>query len=430
MSMMKKMIVVGGGPAGMMAAIQASQFYDVTLLEKNEKLGKKLFITGKGRCNLTNECDIDAYLKHTVSNPKFMYSAIHAFTCQDTIETFRRMGLKVKTERGNRVFPASDHSSDVIGALVRELEKRHVDVQFHRTVTDICTEEYPETDGISYVKQVTGVKCKKEFFPADVVVLATGGLSYPSTGSTGDGIRWAEKLGLAVVPPEPALVPINIKEDFCKRMMGLSLRNVNVRFLLPKSESSGRKKDKIIYEDFGEMIFTHFGVSGPVILSASSYLHKYLRENEEIRLEIDLKPALTEQQLDERLRKDFEKYSNKQFQNSLNDLLPRMMIPVLIERTGIEPYKRVNEIRHEERMKIIKYMKCFSLHVAGLRGFDEAIITKGGVAVKEINPKTMEAKKIKGLRFAGEMIDVDTLTGGFNLQTAWSTGYAAGQDEQ
>lgn len=422
---MKKMIVVGGGAAGMMAAIYASEHYNVILLEQNDRLGRKLFITGKGRCNLTNDCDSDTFLKNVVSNSKFMYSAIHSFDCRDTMKVFQNMGLSVKTERGSRVFPSSDHSSDVISVLSSRMRIRNVDVRLNSKVTGICTEKLDEEpEAGKFISRVTGVMCNGEFLPADAVIIATGGMSYPLTGSTGDGYKWAKELGLGITEPEPALVPVVIKETFCKDLMGLSLKNVKVTFTALKNPEAGLKKDKVIFEDFGEMLFTHFGVSGPVILSASSYLHKYL--NCRIRLRLDLKPALNEKQLDERILRDFAKYSNKQFRNALDDLLPRRLIPVVIKQTGMDPFKRVNEITHAERGLVVKTLKAFDMYVEGLRGFDEAIVTKGGISVKEIHPKTMEAKKVKGLRFAGEIIDVDALTGGFNLQIAWSTGYLAG----
>jgi hypothetical protein len=313
----------------------------------------------------------------------------------------------------------------VISVLSKQLKACGVDVRLNSQVTGLKLEDSPKQEEKSKIeKRIVGVYCNGAILPCDICVIATGGLSYPSTGSTGDGIRWAREAGLAIKEPAPALVPVEIREDFCKDLMGLSLRNVKVTFTALPNPEIGLKKNKVIYEDFGEMIFTHFGVSGPVILSASSYLHKYLSGT--IELSLDLKPALSEKQLDERVLRDFAQYSNKQFRNSLDDLLPRKLIPVIVERSGIDPYKRVNEITHEERSRLVYLLKHFELTVQGLRDFSEAIITSGGVSVKEVSPQTMEAKRIDGLRFAGEVLDVDALTGGFNLQIAWSTGYLAG----
>mgnify|MGYP002625799223 CR=1 FL=1 len=436
-------IIIGCGAAGMMAGIKlAENGRKVVILEKNDKPGKKLFITGKGRCNLTNNCDKDELFKNVVSNSKFMFSAFNNFDSSDTIDFFENeLGLKLKTERGNRVFPVSDHSSDVITALYNRLKKLDVEVSFNCCVTGLNYREYHEADTVedesvdiaknnNYANrksdkdkikyQITGVeyideKDKKRTLTSDMVIVATGGLSYPRTGSTGDGIRWAKELGLSVTEPVPALVPLVVKEeDICKRLMGLSLKNVKVTFTALKKD-----KKKEIYSDFGEMLFTHFGISGPVILSASSYLTKYY--DKELKLSIDLKPALSEEQLDARLLRDFEENSNKNFQNSLDNLLPKSLIPVIIDISGIKPYKKVHSVTKEERLRLLKALKGFEFNITGSRGFEEAIITQGGVCAKEINPKTMECKKVKGLSFIGEVLDVDALTGGFNLQIAWST---------
>lgn len=436
-------IIIGCGAAGMMTGIKlAENGRKVVILEKNDKPGKKLFITGKGRCNLTNNCDKDELFKNVVSNSKFMFSAFNNFDSSDTIDFFENeLGLKLKTERGNRVFPVSDHSSDVIAALYNRLKKLDVEVLFDCCVTGLNCRKFSEADTVedkcvdiakenNYAKrksdkdkikyQITGVeykeeKGKKKTLTSEMVIVATGGLSYPRTGSTGDGIRWAKELGLSVTEPVPALVPLVAQEeDVCKRLMGLSLKNVKVTFTALKKD-----KRKEIYSDFGEMLFTHFGVSGPVILSASSYLTKYYKS--ELKLSIDLKPALNEEQLDARLLRDFEENNNKNFQNALDNLLPKSLIPVIIDISGIAPYKKVHSVTKEERLSLLKILKGFELCIIGSRGFDEAIITQGGVSVKEINPKTMECKKVKGLSFIGEVLDVDALTGGFNLQIAWST---------
>lgn len=415
---MNNIIIIGGGAAGMFAGIMlAKKGYNPTIIEKNDKLGKKLFITGKGRCNLTNNCSTEELLKNVVTNPKFMYSSFYGFGSQDTMDFFESLGLKLKTERGNRVFPVTDHSSDVIGALTTGLRRLNVKILLETEVTDIDvdTDEYEN-------RFVKGVRIKhknkiEEYLRATDVVVATGGLSYPVTGSTGDGIKWAEKMGLKVSKPIPALVPLNVEETFCKDMMGLSLKNVEASFV-----AKVKGKDKTIYSQFGEMLFTHFGVSGPVILSGSSYLGKYLQND--LRLYIDLKPGLTKEQLNDRILRDFSLNINKQFRNSLGDLLPKKMIPVIIELSGIDQYKKVNEITKEERMRLISSIKGMELHITGFRDFNEAIITQGGVSVKEIDPGNMECKSIKGLRFIGEVLDVDALTGGFNLQVAWSTAAA------
>lgn len=401
--------VIGGGAAGMMAAIMASEGGGcVDLYEKNEKLGKKLFITGKGRCNITNDCDTEELFQNVVTNPKFLYSAFYGFDSRMTQEFFSGLGLKMKTERGNRVFPASDRSSDVIRVLEKELQKRNVTVYLNTEVRKIYYRENGSVEGIS-------VKGKKQSY--DCVVVATGGCSYPSTGSTGDGYRFATDGGMQVTERYPALVPFVIKEEFVKDLQGLSLRNVEAALYDGKRE---------LYRGFGEMLFTHFGVSGPLILSASSYAAKCL-EKKELRLVIDLKPALTAEQLDRRIRKDFEAGQNRQFKNMLSGLFPAKLIPVMVARSKIMPEKKIHDITKEERQSFALLIKNFDMTVTALRGFNEAIITKGGVAVKEINPSTMEAKKHKGLYFVGEALDLDALTGGFNLQIAWATGALGGR---
>ncbi len=406
---MKKVLVIGGGAAGMFAAISAAEEgHEVHLFEKNEKCGKKLYITGKGRCNLTNACEMEALFNNVCSNSKFLYSSFYGFTNQDAIAFFEENGTKTKVERGERVFPLSDHSSDVIGALTRRMRALGVQVHLNIEAKEILTEE----------GRVTGLLFSdgtKE--TGDAVILATGGLSYPSTGSTGDGYRFAEKLGHKITELSPALVPMNVKEEDCRRLQGLSLKNVRV------SLSAGKK---CFYEDFGEMMFTHFGVTGPLILSASSQVPKKFR-GQELTLSIDLKPALSPGQLDDRLLRDFSKEKNKQFKNVLGGLFPSKLIPVMVERSGIEPEKQVNAIEKTERLQFVEKIKNFRLTVTGFRDYNEAIITRGGVCVKEVNPSTMESKLVSGLFFAGEILDLDALTGGFNLQIAWSTAYAAGK---
>ena len=408
---MKKVLVIGGGAAGMMAAVFAARGgREVHVFEKNEKLGKKLFITGKGRCNITNAGDMDTLFTSVVSNPKFLYSAFYGFTNEQTITFFEELGVPVKIERGNRVFPVSDHSSDVIGALSREMNRLGVEVHLHAEAEKILTDrENPEL--------IRGIRLKNgKEVAGDACIVATGGISYPSTGSTGDGLRFAEELGLKVTELFPALVPMEVKEWYAKELQGLSLRNVTAAIY------DGKKK---LYEDFGEMLFTHYGVSGPIIISASSSVGKNLKEKE-LRLCIDLKPALTQEQLDQRILRDFEENRNKQFKNSVDRLFPAKLKPIMIELSGISPEKKVNEISKEDRIRFVKLIKEFPMTLTGLRSYKEAIITKGGVSVKEIDPGTMESKKIKGLYFIGEVLDLDALTGGFNLQIAWSTAAAAG----
>lgn len=415
--MMKQIIIVGGGAAGMMAAVAAAeQGAEVTLLEKNEKTGKKVFITGKGRCNVTNACESEKFFDHMISNGKFMYSAFYEMDNQAVIRFFEEAGCKCKEERGERIFPVSDHSSDVIAALNRKMAENRVKVHLNTKVKSLLVEVDAGTENnqkITGVILADGTKVK-----ADAVIVTTGGKSYEATGSTGDGYRWAKEAGHTIKEVKPALVPLVVKEGWCTEMQGLSLKNVSVRL------SSGKKK---IFEGFGEMLFTHFGVSGPLILSASSYYVKKYKD-ESVQLVIDLKPALTKEQLDKRLLRDFDDNKNRQFKNSLDGLLPTKMIPVIIRLSGISPEKRVNEISREERSILIELLKYLTMTVTGVRGFQEAIITQGGVHVKEVNPSTMESKLVKGLYFAGEILDLDAVTGGFNLQIAWSTGHLAGRN--
>lgn len=405
---MSKVLVIGGGAAGMFAAIFAARNgNEVHVLEKNEKLGKKVFITGKGRCNITNASDMDTLFDSVVSNSKFLYSSFYGYTNQDVMNFFEELGLKIKVERGERVFPESDHSSDVIAALSKEMRRLGVDVSLYTEVKKILTNE----DGVTGVLLSDGKK-----IDGDVCIVATGGFSYQTTGSTGDGYRFAKENGHQVTEILPALVPLTVKETYGKELQGLSLRNVEA------SIYDGKKE---LYREFGEMLFTHYGVSGPLMLSASSYLTKILRKKE-LRLVIDLKPALTMEQLDARVLRDFEENKNKQFKNAIGKLFPAKLIPVMLELSGIDPEKKVNEISKEERQGFVHLIKHFEMTITGTRDFNEAIITQGGVKTKEINPSTMESKIIPRLYFVGEVLDLDALTGGFNLQIAWSTGYAAG----
>lgn len=407
---MSNVIVVGGGAAGMMAAVFAARNgQNVQLLEKNEKLGKKLFITGKGRCNITNAADIEDLFTAVISNPKFLYSGFYSFTNQQVIDFFEELGVKTKIERGERVFPVSDHSSDVIAAFSRELKSLGVSVSLHTEVRELLCEQ----DKVCGVLLTNGKKMK-----ADAVIVATGGISYPSTGSTGDGYRFAKETGHRVTELLPSLVPMEVRQWYAKELQGLSLRNIEICI------TDGKKK---LYEEFGEMLFTHYGVTGPVILSASSVVGKTLRKKE-LTLHIDLKPALSEEQLDKRILREFDANHNKQYKNSIDSLFPAKLKPVMIELSEIEPEKKVNEITKEERQRLVHLIKDFTMTLTGLRSYNEAIITKGGVSVKEIDPGTMESKKMKGLYFAGEVLDLDAVTGGYNLQIAWSTGYLAGMN--
>ena len=405
---MSKVVIIGGGAAGMMAAVFAARNgQEVWLLEKNEKLGKKLFITGKGRCNITNAADIEDLFSAVISNPKFLYSGFYSFTNEQVIDLFEELGVKTKVERGGRVFPLSDHSSDVIQALAREMQRLNVNVKLHTEVKELILK-----DG-----QVAGVLLSSgKKIDADAVIVATGGISYPSTGSTGDGYKFAKASGHKVTELFPSLVPLEVKEWYAKELQGLSLRNIEIHI------TDDKKK---LYDEFGEMLFTHYGVTGPVILSASSVVGKKLSDKE-LTLHIDLKPALSMEQLDKRLLREFESNHNKQFKNAVDGLFPAKLKPVMIELSEIEPEKKVHEITKEERQRFLHLIKDFSMTLTGLREYNEAIITKGGVSVKEIDPGTMESKLVKGLYFAGEVLDLDAVTGGFNLQIAWSTGYAAG----
>lgn len=404
----KNIAVIGCGAAGMMAALAAARTGSkVTIFEQNEKAGKKLFITGKGRCNLTNASDMETVFENIVTNRKFLYSAFYSLDNQAVMDAFEAMRVPLKIERGNRVFPVSDKSSDVIHGLTQALQKENVQIRYRCEVKKILTQN----------QKVMAIRLSsQEEYLCDAVILATGGISYASTGSDGKGHKMAEMLGHKVTELRPALVPLTIQEQGAAQMQGLSLKNVSITIY------NGKKK---LYNGFGEMLFTHYGVSGPLILSASSLIQKEL-QNGELTLKIDLKPAISEVQLDERILRDFEKYKNKAFKNSLDQLLPKKMIPVILKDSGIDPDKKVNAITREERYQLVRMLKSLSFTITGTRDFSEAIVTQGGISVKEIHPATMESKLIKGLYFAGELIDVDALTGGYNLQIAWSTGWLAG----
>ena len=403
--MSKQIVVVGGGAAGMMAAICAAERgASVTLLEPNERLGKKLNITGKGRCNVTNNADLETLLANTPKNGKFLYSAFSRFDGRDAMAFFEKLGVPLKTERGNRVFPVSDRAFDISGALERRLKALRVTMVRDRAV-HLEIEE----------GTICGVQGERREYPAQAVILATGGVSYPGTGSTGEGHRMAAETGHTVTPLRGSLVPLREQGNLCARMQGLSLRNVGLTLF---------ENNKKIYTDFGELLFTHFGVSGPLILSASAHMRHF--EKKAYRLEIDLKPALDEQQLDKRLLADFTKYANSDFCNALDDLLPQKLIPVVVELTEIAPHQKVHDLTKEQRRGLLQLLKHFPVVIAGPCPVTDAIVTSGGVKVGEIDPKTMESKIVKGLYFAGELIDVDAYTGGFNLQIAWATGRAAG----
>ena len=420
-----RIAVIGGGPAGMMAAISASQNQnEVYLLEKNSKLGKKLLITGKGRCNITSSLDIREFIANIPGNGSFLYSAFNNYTNQDIIEFLKKNGVAVKEERGNRIFPVSDKSIDVLNAFTKELNKKQVKIKFDAKVTGIEVEK-------NKVKAVTYIDKNNESkkLLVDKVILATGGKTYSATGSTGDGYEIAKKLGHTITKIRPSLVPLTASGEslnICQELQGLSLKNVSMKLINLENKKS-------IYEDFGEMLFTHFGVSGPMILSSSAHLLQYknvdnLLAQSKIQLQIDLKPALSLEKLDLRLQRDFAQEKNKDFKNSLNNLLPQKLIAVIVEKSGIKPNKQVNEITKEERLRLANLLKEFKIIISGFRPLDEGIITSGGINIKEINPKTMESKIIEGLYFAGEIIDVDAYTGGFNLQIAYSTGYTAGNN--
>ena len=403
-----KTVVIGGGPAGMISAyFQAKNGASVVLIEKNEKLGKKLYIKGKGRCNITNDCDVQTFLANVVSNPKFLMSSIYSFTPQDTINFFEGIGLKTKVERGNRVFPLSDKSSDVIKALKNALESVNVTVKYNETVLDILA-----PNG-TVERVITGLS----EYEADKVIVATGGISYASTGSTGDGYNFAKKFGHSVTKLTPSLCGFNLKGDEFKALQGLTLKNVKL------TVKDGGKE---YYSEQGEMLFTHFGVSGPLVLTASALTTKRSLSN--IKLSIDLKPALTVKELDTRVLRDFELNKNKALKNSLDLLLPKALIPLVIKRSGVDEYKKNNEITAKERAVLVSVLKSLDFDLSSLRDFTEAVVTSGGISVKEVNPSTMESRIVKGLYFAGEVLDLDAFTGGFNLQIAYSTGYVAGNE--
>lgn len=408
--MKKRAVIIGAGAAGLLAAGRAAERgIDVLLLEKNDRAGKKLRITGKGRCNITNDTDIEGLIQNIPGNGNFLYSSFYTFSNRDLMDFLRQEGLEIKTERGGRVFPVSDNAKDVVDLLVNYVRRHGVEIRYN------CTVESIETDDGA----VRGVRLKNGgFIEADSVILATGGASYPATGSTGDGYRMAKQAGHTVTELMPSLVPLLAEEKWAGELQGLSLKNISITLF--------DKKNKRIYEDFGEMLFTHFGVSGPVILSASRHIMKY--GYRDVYLSIDLKPALSIETLDARVQRDFEKYSRKQFGNSLDDLLPKKLIPVIVKLSGIDEKKPVNQITRAERRKLVELLKGLTLKICGSRPISEAIVTAGGISTDEINPSTMESKLVKGLYFAGEIIDVDGYTGGFNLTIAFSTGYLAGSN--
>lgn len=419
-----KVVVVGGGPAGMLAAISASKSGNqVILLEKMDKCGKKLLITGKGRCNITSSLDISEFISNVPGNGRFLYSAFSNFTNNDIIDLLKKHGVRIKNERGNRVFPESNRSLDVLNALLKELKECNVDIKYNAQVVDIKLDENIVT-GVIYKDKNTN---KNYEIKADKIILATGGKSYSKTGSTGDGYSISKKLGHNVTKIQPSLVPLIAKEkDLCSSLEGLSLRNVGISFI-------NKENKKVIYEDFGEMVFTHLGVSGPTILSASAHLLRVknienLLKEDKIILKIDLKPALDLETLDNRILKDFSEFKNKQFKNSLDELLPKKMIEQVIKLSNIPSEKRVNEITKKERQDLVRLLKNFNITIKEFGSIEEAIITAGGIDIKEVNSSTMESKIIKGLYFAGEILDVDAYTGGFNLQIAYSTGYTAGKN--
>jgi len=404
---MAKVIIIGGGAAGMIAAYSAAlTSKQVILLEKNEKLGKKIFITGKGRCNLTNASDMNTVMENVVSNKRFLFSAFKNFTNEDIMNLVENNGTKLKIERGNRVFPVSDHSSDIIKSLENAIRDLHVDIRLNTQVDELLKED----------DRCIGVAIGKNKIMADAVIVATGGMSYQATGSDGDGYRFAKEAGLSVSKLYPSLVPFNIEGERIKALQGLSLKNIHAYIYNDK---------KLVYDEFGEMLFTHFGVSGPVIISASAVIGN--KNIKGYRLSIDLKPALDDEKLDERILRDFAEQKNKSLKNSLNKLFPAKLIDEVIYQSKLDPDKKVNLLTKEERYSLVHATKNLEYVISSIRGFNEAIITKGGVEVSQIKPKTMESKKIKGLFFAGEVLDLDAFTGGYNLQIAWSTGYAAGE---
>ena len=417
-----KTVIIGGGPAGMMSAISAAENRspkdEVIIVEKMNMLGKKLLITGKGRCNITSSLEMEDFIKNTPGNGMFLYSSFQQFTNKDIINFLKKQGLEVKEERGSRIFPITDKSTDVLNCFINRLKELKVKIYLNENVEQIITQKTEEE------QKVIGIKTNKRKIEADKVILATGGKSYPLTGSTGEGYKMAKELGHTITEIKPSLVPLETYEVE-KELQGLSLKNVKIQL-------KDTSKKRIIYEDFGEMIFTHFGVSGPTILSSSAHLVRYknienLFKERKIILKIDLKQALSEENLNDRILRDFEEEKNKQFKNSLNKLLPQKMINSVIKKSKIDPQKQVNTITKQERTRLIEVLKGFELEIKKFRPIEEAIITSGGIKIKEINPKTMESKKVKGLYFAGEIIDVDSYTGGFNLQIAYSTGYVAGK---
>ena len=406
---MANVIVIGGGAAGMMAAYAAGMCgHTVTLLEKNEKLGKKIYITGKGRCNFTNACDIEDFFKNIVSNPKFLYSSLYTFGPESMIDFIEMNGTPTKVERGNRAFPVSDHASDITKALEKALKEYGVKVKLHTEVQDIIIND----GSVSGVQLKDGTK-----MDCDHVVVATGGLSYRTTGSTGDGLKWAKKAGLNVTETRPALVPLNTKEAYIPTMQGLALKNVNLTIFDDK---------KKLYDSFGEMLFTHFGVSGPLVLSASSIIGKILQKKGSLKAVVDLKPALSREELENRILRDFNENMNKHLSSVLRGLLPSSMVPVFIEIMDFDDSRQINSVTKEERGQLLDLLKAFPFTISGLRDYNEAIVTQGGVSVKDIDPSTLKCKNINGLSFVGEVLDLDAFTGGFNLQIAWSTGYLAG----
>lgn len=403
---MSKVVVIGGGPAGMMAAIAAADVNEVILVDSNEKLGKKLYITGKGRCNITNARDISEYFDYIPGNPHFLYSSLYTFTNNDTMKFFEDLGIKLKIERGGRVFPLSDKSSDIIAGFNQELKRKKVQILLNSKVADIVLDE-------NRIKKI--IMEDKTIIEADAFILCTGGVSYPQTGSKGAGFEFATKCGHNIVKPKPSLVPIELMEDYFKELQGLSLKNVTLKIV---------KDKKTLYEEMGEMLFTHFGISGPIVLSAS----RTITSDGNLEAIINLKPALSESELDKRIQKDFQKYINKNFKNSLDELLPQKLIDVIIRLSGISEDKKVNTITKDERKKLVNSIQNFSFKIKGLRPIAEAIVTAGGVDTKEIDPSTMKSRLINNLYFAGEVIDVDAFTGGYNIQIALSTGYLAGKN--
>lgn len=405
--MKENICIIGGGPAGIISAgIASSRGKKVTLIEKNDRIGKKLFITGKGRCNITNNAPIEDFFDNIINNKNFLYSSFYTFNNEDIINLLDKYGLKVKVERGNRVFPVSNKSSDVIKALENFLLDNNVEIILNSNV-----------EKITFVEDQFKLKINNKELSFDKVVIATGGKSYPSTGSTGDGYKFAQEMGHTITNINPSLVPIEINEDFTKELQGLSLKNIEI---------SAITKNKTIYKEFGEMIFTHYGISGPIVLSMSNFLHKYI--NQEINIFIDFKPALSHEKLDARILRDFDKYNNKQFKNGLNDLLPKKIITLIIRLSDIIPEKPINQITKEERNRLLELIKAFPISFKAFRPIEEAIVTSGGVCVKEVDPSTMESKLQAGLFFAGEVLDLHGLTGGYNLQIAYSTGYLAGNN--